>query len=286
MYNVILWTWGIIVTVQSRNTRMCIWQGEISTLAFLTSGLSLLKQHLNGFHKSSSGAEGGWGFRAYCPDWKSSGRLNLNHGHPQIMRTAKENRKPFSLFFFPCIFFISLYSWKVNYNPEGWKQAHWQPQSPRDAAERMLGLLNLHVDPPNSLLSPCVSVFFLRGSESEPAPPSPVHVHTHLAGRSSGAPHSCQPAQPARFITGSDFFYLGDCEGQKLILTLWVTSCFTVWKLQPIHFIFMDWFKFWHCALVPTGDWGRHRSLFKSQAAVSVQHRELPQTCTGVCFGF
>lgn len=203
------------------------------------------------------------------------------------MRSAKENRKLFSSSFSLYFFSTSLYSWKVNYNPEGWKQAHWQPQSPRDAAERMLGLLNLHVDPPNSLLSPCVSVFFLRGSGSEPAPPSPVHVHTHTLSRSFFWSPTQLSASPACQIHhGLWFFYLGDCEGQKQILTWWVTSCFTVWKLQPIHFIFMDWFKFWRCALVPTGDWGRHRSLFKSQAAVSVQHRELPQTCTGVCFGF
>lgn len=74
----------------------------------------------------------------------------------------------------------------------------------------MLGLLNSHVDPPNSLLSLCVSVFCLRGSGSEP-PPSPryMYTHTHLAGRSSGAPHSCQWAQPASFITGSEFCIWG-----------------------------------------------------------------------------
>lgn len=147
---------------------------------------------------------------------------NLNHGCPQILRKPKEERNPFSLFlwnlvlfFFSCIFFISLYSWKVNCNPEGWKQARWQPQSPRDAAERMLGLLNSHVDPPNSLLSLCVSVFCLRGSGSEPPPPSPVHVHTHLAGRSSGALHSCQPAQPARFITSPEFCIWGLARGNS-----------------------------------------------------------------------
>lgn len=188
MYNVILWTWRIIVTVQSRNIRMCVWQGEISTPASLReimSGLISLKQHLDGFHECISGAEGGWRFWACCPDCKRSGRSNLNHGCPQILRNPKEEREPLSLFlwnlvlFFLLYFFISLYSWKVNYNPEGWKQARWQPQSPRDAAERMLGLLNSHVDPPNSLLSLCVSVFCLRGSGSEPPPPPPRYMYTH-----------------------------------------------------------------------------------------------------------
>lgn len=48
----------------------------------------------------------------------------------------------------------------------------------------MLGLLNSHVDPPNSLLSLCVSVFCLRGSGSEPPPPNPLPVTcTHTLRR-------------------------------------------------------------------------------------------------------
>lgn len=121
--------------------------------------------------------------------------------------------KPYSIF--SPVFYITLFL-KSKLQSWGWKQACWQPQSPRDAAERMLGLLNSHVDPPNSLLSLCVSVFCLRGSGSEhPPPPLPVHVHTHLAGHSSGAPRICQPAQPARFITSPEFCIWG-IRGKKV----------------------------------------------------------------------
>lgn len=141
----------------------------------------------------------------------------------------------------------------------------------------MLGLLNSHVDPPNSLLLLCVYVFCLRGSGSEPpSPPTPhyMYTHTHLAGRSSGAPHSCQRAQPARFITASEFCIWGHCVGQKEILTSWVTSCFTV---PPDHSIFMVRFKFWPCTWIPPGDQGRRRNPFQSQASVSAQCPHLPE---------
>lgn len=133
----------------------------------------------------------------------------------------------------------------------------------------MLGLLNSHVDPPNSLLCVCLCLL----SEGQWIR-TPYTCSTQLAGHSSRAPHSCQRAVPARFIIVSEFCISG-LWGQKLILTFWVTSCFTVWKFQLDRSIFMDWFKFWHCTWVPTRYWGRQRSLFKSHTAVLVEHCEL-----------
>lgn len=108
----------------------------------------------------------------------------------------------------------------------------------------MLGLLNSHVDPPNSPLG----VAHCLLSEGQWIR-TPCTRGTQLTGHSSGAPHSCQPTVPARFIIVSEFCISG-LWGQELILTFWVTSCFTKWKFQPDPSIFMDWFKFWHCTWV------------------------------------
>lgn len=199
---------------------------------------------------------------------KSKSWVSLNFEKPKATEETFFHFSFETLFFFFLLFFlISLYSLKVNYNPEGWKPARWQPQSPRDAAERMLGLLNSHVDPPNSLLSLCVSVFCLRGSGSEPPTPLPGTC-THTLSRSFfWSPTQLSASPPCQIHHKPWILYLWAGEGQKLFLTSWVTSCFSVWKLQPNPFIFMDWFKFWHCTLVPTRDWGRHRSLFSVSAS-------------------
>ena len=126
------------------------------------------------------------------------------------------------------------------------KQAHWQAPSPRDAVERLLGLLYSHVDPPNSLV--CVRLCLL--SEEQRIRTS-YTCSTQLAGHSSGAQHCCQRAGPARFIIVSEFCISG-LWGQKLMLTFWVTSCFTIRKFQPDRSIFMNWFKFWYSTWVPT----------------------------------
>lgn len=115
----------------------------------------------------------------------------------------------------------------------------------------MLGLLYSHVDPPNSLVCLCLCLLsagqWIR---------TPYTCSTQLAGHSSGAPHSCQWAGPARFIIVSEFRISG-LWGQKLMLTFWVTSCFTIRKFQLDRSIFMTWFKFWRCTRVPTRYGGR-----------------------------
>lgn len=73
----------------------------------------------------------------------------------------------------------------------------------------MLGLLYSHVDPPNSLVCVCLCLL----SEGQRIR-TPYTCSTQLAGYSSGAPHSCQRARPARFIIVSEFFKFLACEGK------------------------------------------------------------------------
>lgn len=84
------------------------------------------------------------------------------------------------------------------------KQAHWQASNPRDAVERMLGLLYSHVDPLNSLVWVCLCLL-----SEEQRIRTPYTCGTQLAGHSSGAPHCCQRAGPARFIIVSEFCISG-----------------------------------------------------------------------------
>lgn len=117
----------------------------------------------------------------------------------------------------------------------------------------MLGLLYSHVDPPNSLVWVCLPLL-----SEEQRIRTPYTCGTQLAGHSSEAPHCCQRAGPARFIIVSEFRISG-LWGQKLMLTFWVTSCFTVRKFQLDRSIFMNWFKFWRSTWVPTRYWERQQ---------------------------
>lgn len=143
----------------------------------------------------------------------------------------------------------------------------------------MLGLLYSHVDPPNSLVCVCLCLL----SEGQWIR-TPNTCSTQLAGHSSGAPHSCQRAGSARFIIVSEFRISG-LWGQKLMLTFWVTSCFTVRKFQPDRSIFMNWFKFWHCTWVPTRYRGR-QSVYPIQISYSclcgtLQVLQAREECSG-----
>lgn len=168
--------------------------------------------------------------------------------------------KPCSFFFLLYFFYITLFlksklhSWRVETSPLttskpprcGWTHA-W--------------LVELACRPSQF---PALALCLCLLSEGQWIRTPPLHgTCTHTLSRSFFWSPTQLSASPACQIHHKPWIlYLGACEGQKLILTSWVTSCFTVWKLQPNPFIFMDWFKFCHCTLVPTGDWGRHRSLF------------------------
>lgn len=132
------------------------------------------------------------------------------------------------------------------------KQAHWQASNPGDAVERMLGLLYSHVDPLNSLVWVCLCLL-----SEEQRIRTPYTCGTQLAGHSSGAPHCCQSW--ACQIYHSLWILYFRLVRAKLMLTFWVTSCFTVRKFQLDLSIFMNWFKFWCSTWIPTRYRGRQQ---------------------------
>ena len=103
----------------------------------------------------------------------------------------------------------------MNYSPEGWKTSPLTTSKPLRCGWTHAWLVELACRPSQfPALAVCLCLLS-EGQWIRTSPPRDMYTHTHLAGRSAGAPHSCQRAHPARFITASEFCIWGLARGKR-----------------------------------------------------------------------